>query len=288
MTNNQKSLKYLDTHLHLMYQNRFDYSWTKDIPTLASSFTLEDYWSLANKENIAQAIFMESAADDEFWQDETRFVQQLMSQPENKLAGIVSSCRPELHEKQFDAWLEETQGQQIVGYRRILHVFPDEMSQTALFRKNIQKIGVQNKTFDLCVLEKQLPMAIQLAESCSDTKFILDHCGIPDIEAGDIDNWKASIARLARLPNVFCKVSGLVAYCPMGAATAETLRPYFEYCIEKFGWQRLIWGSDWPVCNLAHGISHWTETFQQLVNQESYDVQQDIAFNNAKSIYNIA
>lgn len=288
MIKNQKTPEYLDTHLHLIYQKKFDYSWTKDIPVLANKdFTIEDYWSSAAKSNVSKAIFMESAADDEFWQDETRFVLKLMSQTENKLAGIVASCRPELGEKQFDAWLEETQGQQVVGYRRILHVFSDDMSQMALFRRNIQKIGAQNKTFDLCVLEKQLPIAIKLAEACDNTKMVLNHCGIPDIQAGNIKYWQEHITRLAKLPNVFCKISGVIAYCSSGEATSETLKPYIEHCIESFGWQRLIWGSDWPVCNLALGLSHWSDVFQQLIKQESQGVQQDIAYNNAKSFYNL-
>jgi len=161
------------------------------------------------------------------------------------------------------------------------------MSQSPVFAKNINKIGAIDKTFDLCVLEKQLPIAIDLARSCSNTKFVLNHCGIPEISAGNMAFWKSNITELAKLPNVFCKISGVVAYCPTGNANAEVLRPYFEHCIESFGWERLVWGSDWPVCNLSKGVSHWLDVFQELIHQESDETQSNIAFNNAASVYNL-
>jgi len=288
MINGQNTPKLIDTHLHLVYPEKFNYSWIKDVPALAQSdFTIENYQSLIKDSGVAKAIFMETATDDEYWQDETRFVLELMNKPDNILAGIVASCRPELDEKQFDRWLERTQGDQVIGYRRILHIFPDEMSQTDLFKKNIKKIGSVGKTFDLCVLEKQLPIAINLAKSCANTKFILNHCGIPEISSGNMKFWKLHITELAKLPNVFCKISGVIAYCPTGNANAEALRPYLEHCIDSFGWERLVWGSDWPVCNLAKGISHWLDVFQELIHQESNETQTNIAFNNAASIYNL-
>ena len=288
MNNNKNTSKLIDTHLHLVYPNKLNYSWIKDVPALANAdFTIENYQSLVKHSGVAKAIFMETATDDDSWQDETRFVLELMKKPDNPIAGIVSSCRPELDEKQFDRWLEATHGDQVVGYRRVLHIFPDEMSQTELFKKNIKKIGAVGKTFDLCVLEKQLPIAINLAKFCPDTKFILNHCGIPEIGSGNMAFWKLQITELAQLPNVFCKISGVVAYCPAGNANAEVLRPYMDHCIESFGWERLVWGSDWPVCNLANGVSHWLDVFQELISQESDETQNNITFNNAASIYNL-
>jgi len=289
MTNDNALQPILDTHLHLICRNRFDYSWTQGIAPLEDyNFTLKDYWSLANDQGVAQAIFMETGVDDAFWKEEGRFALELMKEPENNLAGVIASCRPENNDVDFDSWLEETQRQQVLGYRRILHVEPDELSGSDQFIRNVRKIGSCNKTFDLCFLERQLPSAFALARNCDNTQMMLNHCGIPDIVSGEFEFWKKQIAQLASLCHVACKISGLVAYFTERRVSAETLRPYIEHCIDSFGWDRLVWGSDWPVCNTANGISHWVSLFRELLSRESKETQQRVYMDNAKKLYGLA
>jgi predicted TIM-barrel fold metal-dependent hydrolase len=211
----------------------------------------------------------------------------LANDPSNKIAGVIASCRPEADALRFDAWLDELQDSRVMGFRRILHVEPDELSASDIFINNVRKLGNRDMTFDMCFLERQLPVAIRLAQNCDNTQLILNHCGIPDIAAGDFQHWENNIIQLAKLPNVACKVSGVIAYCPTEQATAETIRPYIEHCIEAFGGERIVWGGDWPVCNLTSDLSSWASIFRSLVSMESEDTQRKMCMDNAIQIYNL-
>jgi predicted TIM-barrel fold metal-dependent hydrolase len=279
----------LDTHQHLVYSDRFRYSWTESIPALgAGRFTLSDYWAEAAPATVGRSLFMETGVDDEYWQDETRFILSLASEPESRIAGVIASCRPELDPNGFDSWLDELVPTKVVGFRRILHVVPDDLSASAQFVRNVRQLGKRGKTFDMCFLQRQLPVAVALARKCDGTRLILDHCGVPDIAAGEFDGWKKEIRRLAALQHVCCKLSGVVAYCPERHPLASTIRPYIDYCVEAFGWDRLVWGSDWPVCNTTTNIGQWASIFRSMLASESADVRRAVFIGNASRIYGLA
>lgn len=278
-----------DTHQHLIYRGRFRYSWTDSIPPLsAGDFTVTDYWARATEIGVRKTLFMETGVDDDCWQDEARYMLALAEDPANKIAGIVASCRPETDAGSFDAWLDELASTAVVGFRRILHVAPDEMSTNGQFVRNVRQLGKRGKTFDMCFLERQLPLAVALARSCDNTRLILDHCGVPNIVSGNFESWKREIRHLAALPHVSCKLSGVIAYSPPGRDPATTIRPYLEHCMETFGRDRLVWGSDWPVCNLTADIRTWGSIFRKLLAPESDDVRNAVFMGNALEVYGLA
>lgn len=288
MTSNEPVQPLFDTHQHLLYRGRFRYSWTDSIGELATGeFELSDYRDSAASAEISKTLFMEAGVDDEFWQDETRFLLALANKPSNKIAGIVAGCRPESDADSFDAWLEELASTAVVGFRRILHVEPDELSRSTQFVRNIRQLGRHGKTFDMCFLERQLPSAVSLAQACDNTQLILDHCGVPDVASGQLNAWKEGILQLAALPNVNCKLSGVIAYCSANQPLRETIQPYIEHCIEAFGWDRLVWGSDWPVCNMTADLSAWASIFRELLAAESADVRNAVFMSNAERIYGV-
>ena len=275
----------LDTHQHLIYRNELNYEWTKNIPILSKNdFTAEDYNSLVKGLGVGGSLFMEADADN--YNKEVQFIKTLAKNSNNKIRGIIASIRPEKNEE-FESWLDESIEMGVSGYRRILHEVSDEISQTNTFRKNIRKIGDANKTFDLCFLQKQLPLALELAQKCENTIFILDHCGVPDIARGDINDWSKSIADLSKLPNVYCKLSGIMAYCPPGTASLETIDPYVDTVLNFFGPNRIMWGSDWPVVNLAKGLSEWIAVTREILSKLTEDEANAIANQTAQSIYKV-
>ncbi|MBL1437731.1 MAG: amidohydrolase [Rhodobacteraceae bacterium] len=276
----------LDTHQHLVYPKHAGYSWAAGIPALAKqSFSLEDYAALTI-DAVVGTLFMETAVDDADYQAETRFVAGLAADPAHKILGIIASCRPE-EDAGYDAWLEECADLPVVGYRRVLHVMEDALSQNDGFRRNIRKLGQNDKTFDMCFLPAQLPIAAELAKACDNTRLILNHCGVPDITGGDIEPWKKGITALAALPNVACKISGLLAYCAPKAANLATIQPYLDHVITAFGADRLVWGSDWPVVNMANGLPDWLHITQEFLTALGADEAEKIRYNNAASIYNL-
>lgn len=277
----------LDTHQHLVYREKASYGWTKDIPPLAEgNFTLDDYKTLTEGLGIGGTLFMETGVDDPDYQQETRFVKSLADNSDNGMIGLISSIRPESDEG-FETWLEETIAMGVVGYRRILHVMPDDTSQSDIFRNNVRKIGVSGKTFDICFLPGQLPVACELAKACENTKLILNHCGVPDIAGNGLDPWRQDIKALAQIPNVICKLSGLMAYCAPGTSSLETIEPYVDHALNCFGPNRMVWGSDWPVVNLAKGLPEWIAVTRKILGKLSADEASSIAYGTAQTVYKV-
>ena len=279
-------IKITDTHQHLMVKDEFTYSWTKDFDLLKScDFSIEDYTKLSTETNINSAIFMEVDVDKEFYKDEARYFKKIANDKTNLNCGVIAGCYPEINDG-FDQWLEETKEKEYVGYRRVLHTQDDMLSQSKTFRNNIKKIGKNNKTFDICVLQRQLSIANELIKSCDNTQFVLNHCGIPSLGV-DYKNWKNDISDIAKLPNVACKISGIIAYCDPTKNLKEQIRPYYEYCIEAFGWDRIVWGGDWPVVNLTSNLIDWATISQDIVKDEDVSNQEKLFSLNAKKIYKI-
>jgi predicted TIM-barrel fold metal-dependent hydrolase len=280
-------MEFIDTHQHLIYRDRLGYGWTAGIPALETGdFTLQDYAALTAGQGIAGTVFMEAAVDDADYRAEARFVAELMRAPGAGLLAQVASCRPET-EAGFADWLDEAASLGATGFRRVLHVVPDEVSQSATFRAGVREIGRRGMSFDVCVLARQLPLARALAEACPDTVLVLDHCGVPDIAGGAFEPWAAEITALARLPNVHAKLSGLPAYCAPGTGGAAVLRPWVDHALGAFGPARMLWGGDWPVVNLGGGLPGWIGTTRDLLAGLSADEAAAIAQHTARRVYRL-
>jgi predicted TIM-barrel fold metal-dependent hydrolase len=276
----------IDTHQHLVYRNKITYSWTKDIPPLAvDNFTLENYKDITQDLGIGGTLFMETGVDDEDYQKETQYVNTLKDN--NQLIGIIASIRPETNEG-FDSWLNDTLEMGVVGYRRVLHIMPNEMSESNIFRENIRKIGAFEKTFDMCFLPNQLKIAKELAQACDNTPLVLNHCGVPSIANNELDPWREDIKSLSEVANVTCKLSGLMAYCAPGTSSYQTIEPYVNHVLECFGPSRIVWGSDWPVVNLGKGLKEWIEVTREILGKLSSGEAEDIANRTAQKIYKVS
>lgn len=274
----------IDTHQHLIYPSTGSYSWTHGLDALnGKSFPIEEYRRLAEPARIVGSIFVETSPDG--WRAEFAHIAQLASQPESGMVGIVANCRPE--EEGFEEYLELIRTEKLVGLRRVCHTEHDDLSRQPRFVQNVRRVGSLGLTFDLCFFARQLGIALELARNCPDTQFVLDHCGVPDIAGGVMDSWCAAIRDLAVLPNVACKISGILAYCSPGNATVQAVRPWVEHCIESFGWDRLVWGSDWPVCNIRSSLPVWVEISRQIVQSASEDEHAKLFQKNALRLYGV-
>lgn len=275
----------LDTHQHLLYPDRLAYAWTGGVPALAGrAFTLDDYKELTSGLGVAGTLFMEVDAGD--FHAEARLIAGLAAEPGSGILGLVASCRPETDDG-FDAWLEEGPSLGVVGYRRILHETTDDVSESETFRANIRRIGARGLSFDMCFLARQLPIALELARACEETSLVLDHCGVPDIAGGDFASWREGVTRLAAMPNVSAKLSGVLAYCAPGAATLDAIRPYLAHVVESFGPDRCLWGSDWPVVNTRADLPAWITAFRNFLGDFSADEQAAMAHGTAERVYGV-
>jgi predicted TIM-barrel fold metal-dependent hydrolase len=281
-------LPLLDTHQHLIYPRRLGYGWTGAYAALAGrAFTLEDYRAATRDGGVAGTIFMECAVDNDDHHTEAQMIAQIARQPGSGILGIIASIRPE-NAPGFDAWLDEGRELGVVGYRRILHQVPDEVSRAGVFRANVRKFGARDLPFDMCFLARQLPIALELARACDGTRLVLDHCGVPDIAGGGLDPWRAHVTALARMPNVVAKLSGVFAYCAPGAATLAAVRPYVEHVIDAFGPERCLWGSDWPVVlTTGADLPSWISATRALLARHSEADAAAMAYGTAERVYRV-
>lgn len=275
----------IDTHQHLILRDRLGYAWTEDIPAIASGiFDQSVYASEADGCDIVATIFMESGVDDVDYQNEARLVSQFVGSGDPRMLGVIAGCRPET-DQGFDAWLEECRDLNVVGFRRILQVMPDDLSRSETYRRNIRKIGQAGYPVDLCFDGRQLPIAYDLVRAAPETLFVLDHCGRPDIAGGDFSVWRRDMARLAELPNLRIKLSGLPSYCDQTGSRIAGIKPYSDAVLDLFGPRRTLWGGDWPVIDIGGGLFDWVKLTSNLLSELSDDEQNLIGTQNARDIY---
>ncbi|WP_157018136.1 amidohydrolase family protein [Mesorhizobium xinjiangense] len=277
---------FVDTHLHVIDLEALRYPWLEEAPALNRDFSYETYALEARRVGIEASLHMEVDVAEDQIEAETEYVGGLAQGRKSLIVGAIASCRPE--EEGFAAYLERQQANPLVrGFRRVLHVMPDDLSDAPLFRQNLKRLAGTRFTFDLCVLPRQIPKAIALADLAPDVQFVLDHCGVPDIKAGEMEPWRAQIAEIARRPNVVAKISGVVAYADPDSWSVATLGPWVEHVVESFGWDRVVWGSDWPVCTLGGGLSTWVAATQALFAGASADERARLYADNARRIWRL-
>jgi predicted TIM-barrel fold metal-dependent hydrolase len=281
------STQIVDTHQHLWDPDRFRYAWLQSVPSLNRSFRMLDYLDATRGLEVVKSVHVEADVDPPFMLDETRYLLGLADEPDNPLAGIVACARPE--EDDFRSYLDKIAGHpKLKGVRRVLHTQPDDIGRGRTFIQNIACLEEYGLSFDICVLARQLPIAINLVSMCPNVVFILDHCGVPQVKEGILDPWRSHIGEIAKFPNVYCKVSGLVAYADPARWKEDDLRPYVEHVISCFGWDRVVFGSDWPVCTLSASYTQWVEALQSLTQNSGAANQKKLFYDNAVRIYRLS
>ena len=284
--NPESTMQLIDTHQHLILRDSLRYGWTDGISALGGAFTREDYASLVEDRGVIGTVFMETGVDDADYQVEARLVAGMVGTGDLPMLGQIASCRPE-QDDGFEAWLEECGDLNVVGFRRILHVMPDDTSGSETFRRNLRRIGAAGWPVDLCFAARQLDLAEELVCACPDVAFVLDHFGTNDMAPGGFEGWRDSMSRLADLPNLWVKFSGMTAYLPPDAGPVDPVAAVARTALDLFGPDRLIWGGDWPVVDLGVGLPGWIAMTHDLLAGLSDDERRLIGHRNARLFYSL-
>jgi predicted TIM-barrel fold metal-dependent hydrolase len=273
-------MRILDTHLHLIYPDRFSYDWTRGTP-LDRAWTIEDYWREAEPLGIESMLHMEVDVPPSEIEAETKFM--LGVHP--RVIGAIANCRPERND--FPAQLERLKALgKVVGLRRLLQFQPPGLAEDEMVLENIRLLPGHGLTFDICLKSHELAVAEKLIPACPDVQFILDHCGNPMIGDGEWEPWAGHITRIANFPNVVCKVSGILANVKDDWTVAQ-VKPYVEHVIQSFGWDRVVWGSDHPVVTLFADLTRWVNATREIIKGTSADEQAKLLHRNAERIYGV-
>jgi predicted TIM-barrel fold metal-dependent hydrolase len=280
-------MQIVDTHQHLWNLDLFRYSWLSSFPALNRSFRMPDYLDATMGLNVMKSIHLEADVDEPYMLDETRHMLAIADQADNPLEGVVACGRPE--SEGFKSYLDQIVGHpRLKGIRRVLHTQPDELGQRDTFIENVATLSSYGLSFDICVLARQLPIAINLVSRCPEVSFILDHCGVPQVKEKILDPWRGHVAEIAKFSNVVCKISGLVAYADPQNWTGEDLRPYVDHVIACFGWDRVLFGSDWPVCTLCASYKQWVESLHSITRKGGEMKQKKLFHDNAVRVYRLS
>jgi len=180
------------------------------------------------------------------------------------------------------------QSAKLCGTRVILQgTAPAEFFGDAAFHRGLDMLARRGLTYDLLINEVQLEAAIALVDAHPELRFVLDHLGKPDVRARRPATWEGNFRALARRDNVVCKLSGLPFEGDWAAWTIEDIRVYAEIALESFGPDRLMFGSDWPVCLLATPYRRWVETVEEFVAPLSASEQAEIWSGTARRAYRL-
>jgi predicted TIM-barrel fold metal-dependent hydrolase len=276
----------IDTHQHLWELDRFPYSWTTGNPVLGRSFRMVDYQEAIEGLSVVGSVHVEADVDAPYRLQETEWLAALAACGDNPLRGLVASATPE--SERFAKELKTLAAIPIVkGIRRVLHTPSSPSAREPLFVENIRRLAEHDLSFDLCVNHTQLPDAITLARAVPEVRFVLDHCGVPDVKGRVLDPWREQMREIASLPNVVGKVSGVVAYADPQSWTARDLAPFVEHTIACFGWDRVMFGSDWPVCTLSASLTQWVTALREIVAGTGEAEQQKLFHDNAVRVYRL-
>lgn len=299
-----ESLPIVDTHQHLWDLDKFKLPWLAEVKQLARSYVTKDYLEAVEGLNVVQAVYMEVDVDPSQQTAEAEHLLELAKHKANLTVAAVISGRPASSE--FKPYIEKYRRVEgIKGVRQVLHV-PETKAGYCLqptFVSSVRLLGEMNKSFDLCMRPAELADAVKLAELCPDTRLILDHCGNADPKlfgkaaskgaasgppAHDVNDWRRQIEALAKRPNTLCKISGIVASAPKGAWSAEDLAPVIDHCLDAFGPDRVIFGSDWPVCTLTASLREWVSALREIVKSRPLADRKKLFAENARRYYRLA
>ncbi|MEO6874863.1 MAG: amidohydrolase family protein [Opitutaceae bacterium] len=285
-------MELIDTHVHLLYPEKFTYAWGVAVPALNRPFPLAHYRAAASDPprdmRVKSLMFLEADVPAAQQLAEVDFISRVAAKDRGELpiAAIIAGAWPESAD--FATQIEQLAGNgRVRGVRRVLHTMPDEFSSTLTFSENLRRLPELGLTFDLCLRPPLLPTVTALVARCPATQFVLDHAGVPDIAGGQLDPWRENLQKLAEQPNVVCKFSGLASCCDPAQPMTPQVRPYFDHCLKCFTPQRLMWGSDWPLCDLTFDLPGWLRTTSELLCELSEDEQTAIGMGTAKRIYRL-
>lgn len=286
----------IDTHQHLWDLKQLRLGWVaglagKPKEILGRDYLPADYAAASKGLNITKTVYMEVDVAEADQVKEAEWVAKVCAEAKTPMVAAVISGRPA--SDGFPDYLDRFKGNKhIKGLRQVLHTpaTPVKLCLQEKFVKGVQLLGERGLSFDLCLRNDQLDDGAELIDRCPRTRFILDHCGNPHNGTQDLDGWKKGLAKIAgaRNRNVMCKFSGIYGNVSVADWPAVKLAPVVKTVIDLFGWDRVMWASDWPVVNLGASLAIWVAVAKEMVRDASAANQRKLFHDNAAQFYGLA
>lgn len=278
----------VDTHVHLLDTKKFKYSWAKGAPKLRRDWSVDDLVARAKPYEIENLVFAEVDVDMPQYMEEAGWVQSL-SDGDSRIRGCVA-CLPLEKGSSLEPEMARLAGLKVMrGIRRLIQNQPDpEFVLKPDFLAAVKLLPKYNLSFDICIFHHQLPNTIEFVRRCPEVSFVLDHIAKPGIKAGLMEPWKQHMRELAQCSNVVCKLSGVTTEADHENWTRDQLRPYIDHAIDVFGFDRVMYGGDWPVSELAGKYTDWLEVLDWATSGCSTEEKRKLFRDNGIRAYRLA
>lgn len=279
-----EKLPITDTHFHAWDIKSLDYPWLNSEPKINRNYLIEDYQIATKGFNIEKMVFVQCECLPEQNIKEIEFVKHL-AQQENRIKGIVAFAPLEQGKNVSNLLSEYQKDSLIKGVRRMCD--DPNIFYSSPFLDALNLLPEFDLSFDICTNPPYMPAVIKMIKACPQTQFVLDHLGKPDIKNKALSEFKRNAELLASLPNVVVKVSGLITEADRENWVTEDLAPYVKYSIDCFGYDRLLYGGDWPVVTLAGSYEQWLKALLAYLVSAPKEEAAKILHDNAVRVYKL-
>ncbi len=272
----------IDSHQHFWKYNAAEYPW------IGKGTPLERDWLPADLQQEAAKVGIDGCVAVQARQtlEESKWLLGL-AEKSSFIKGVVGWVDLQ-SEKVVDDLAALSKHKKFVGVRHVVQSESADFMLKPEFLRGLGELHAFDFTYDLLLFPKHLPGAVKIAQKLSHQRFVLDHIAKPMIRSGMIQPWKDDLRELAKYKNVFCKISGLVTEAKLQGWKKEDFRPYLDVVLEAFGEERVMFGSDWPVCLLAASYEQVHELAADYFKQFSDEARGKFFGSNASSFYRLA
>jgi len=273
----------IDAHQHFWQVGRFEYPWlTRELGVLYRDYLPEDLEPVLKQNKVAQTVLVQASNSLE----ETKWLLQL-ADANQFIAGVVGwvDLKSPLVSDQLDEFLRH---KKFKGVRHLVESEPvDDWLVQPEVLAGLAVLEARNVPYDLLVHPRHLKFVPQVIEACPKLRMVIDHLAKPPIASGAVAEWRTEFASLAKFPQLSCKLSGLVTEANHASWSIDELQPFVSDALNAFGPDRLIFGSDHPVCLLAASYERVLESFQTLLADLGSGMKERVFSTNAIEFYGI-
>jgi L-fuconolactonase len=276
-------MEVVDAHNHYWRYDPVEFGWMGvEHRPIKQDFLPSDLAPALEKHNITGTIAVQARES----MEENRFMLAQAAQ-HGVVKGVVGwiDFRADNFEYDLQAIAKDPK---LVGLRHFVQSRPAGYMLQASFKRGIAALKPLGLTYDILIGHRQLPEAVKFVEAFPDQKFVLDHIAKPPIKAGELEPWKTNISLLAAHSQVHCKLSGMVTEADWQHWQEDHIKPYLDVVFEAFGPDRLMFGSDWPVCLVAAPYQRVIGLVKDYIQQLPYHEQEKIMGKNARTFYNLS
>jgi L-fuconolactonase len=275
-------MKIIDTHQHFWNYDATRHEWiNEEMRAIRKNFLPEQLAPILKENKVDGCVSVQVDQTTE----ETDFLLALAKE-HSFIKGVVGWV--DLRASNLEDTLENYRdAKALKGFRHIIQGQAAGFMLQPNLIQGLKKLATRNYTYDLLIYAHQLKEANEFIKQVTELPIVIDHVAKPNIKDSEMEDWKKEITSLAKYPNVYCKISGMATEANWETWTMAGLQPYLDTVVETFGTERIMFGSDWPVCLVASSYAKWLNGVQNYFNTFSSTEQEAIFAGNAIKFYKL-